>query len=112
MQARFCESRASASVGPLISSQKIKRTLPSFLLSQGAVIIYDWDESGRDMGGGLEKVQYPKRVFKKFFILERGSEIFVSFKFPKIPGKGINLDQISACCTSIGILMRSFQHTI
>ena len=77
--------------------------------SKGAVTIYDWDRGGRDIGGGLEKIQYPKRDFEKFLILERGSEIFVPFKVPKIPGEGLTLDQILSYCTSIQILMRSPQ---
>ena len=37
---------------------------------------------------GVWKIQYPKRGYKKIFILERGPEIFLSFKASKIRGGG------------------------
>ena len=38
-----------------------------FYIHLGTVIIYDRDRVGRDMGVGLEKIQYPKRGFEKVF---------------------------------------------
>ena len=40
---------------------------------KGAVIIYDWNRGGRDMGVSLEKIQYPKRGFEKVFHSREGS---------------------------------------
>ena len=76
-----------------------------FSILKEAVIIYDWDGGGRDMGEGLEKIQYPKRDFEKVFDSREGY-----FKAPKIPGEGLNVDQISSYGTSIQILMSSLQY--
>ena len=56
----------------------MSRTRSTYLMTslfmwfyKGAVITYDQDggrrDMGPDMGGGLEKMQYPKRGFEKVF---------------------------------------------
>ena len=41
--------------------------------AKGAVIIYDWDEGGRDMGGVLKKIRYLKRGYENVFHSGEGS---------------------------------------
>ena len=72
-----------------------------------AVITYDREGSGRDMGGGLEKIK--RGFWKSFFILERDHEVFCVLQSLENPG-GFNLDQTLSYCASIQILMRSLKY--